>query len=140
MFKKTLGIVTAAVAMTALLPMGTAQAASCKGSGCTGRNPQTTGCGADAYTLKGSRVTPAGGGPAVELRVSPSCSAAWARIQKANSNWRFKLEIKNRSPYTEHASPNHQAHTAMVWNSHAYRACVEQYDGAGGSWTCTKWF
>ena len=82
------------------------------------------------------------GGSAVVTAVARGgrCSAAWARIQKANSNWRFKLEIKNRDPYTEHASPNHQAYTAMVWNSHAYRACVEQYDGAGGSWTCTKWF
>ncbi|MFF9452537.1 DUF2690 domain-containing protein [Streptomyces flaveolus] len=140
MLKKTLGIVTAAVALTALLPMGTAQAAGCKGSGCTGKNPQATGCGADARTLKGSRIPPAGGGPAVELRVSPSCSAAWARIEKANSNWRFKIETKKGPTYTEHASPNYPAYTTMVWNSYAYRACVEQYDGAGGSWTCTKWF
>ncbi|GAA4888370.1 DUF2690 domain-containing protein [Streptomyces coeruleoprunus] len=140
MIKKVLGTTLAAFALAALLPAGAAQAATCKGSSCLGKNPQTAGCGADAVTLKGSAIRPAGGGPAAVIRNSSTCGAAWARIEKANSAWRFKIEIKGGKSYLANANPNHEAYTLMVPSSTAYRTCVEIYDGAGGSWSCTKWF
>ncbi|MFF2658980.1 DUF2690 domain-containing protein [Kitasatospora sp. NPDC058032] len=137
MFKKAVGVAVAGLVMAALLPVGTAEAATCRGAGCTGKNPISTGCGDDARTI--DTISPAGGGPVVELRNSATCSAAWARIEKANSNWRFKIEIKGGASYLANASLDRQVPTAMVGSSNAYQACVEQYDGAGGSWSCTGW-
>ncbi|MFE2543457.1 DUF2690 domain-containing protein [Actinacidiphila glaucinigra] len=93
------------------------------------------GCGSGAKVI--DRITPAGGGPEVELRNSTRCSAAWARIQKANSSWRFKIQIRGGATYAADASPSYAAYTQMVGSSNAYRASVEIYDGQGGSWSCT---
>ncbi|MGW0816717.1 DUF2690 domain-containing protein [Streptomyces viridiviolaceus] len=111
--------------------------AACKNAACTGKNPQTEGCGSGARVL--DRIRPAGGGPEVQLRNSARCSAAWARIEKADSSWRFKIQIRGGASYTANASPSYAAYTQMVGSSNAYRACVEEYDGQGGSWSCTKW-
>ncbi|MFI2644797.1 DUF2690 domain-containing protein [Streptomyces sp. NPDC018610] len=134
--------VGAAVLASALLLVSglSAEAAAptaCKSSACTGKNPQREGCGSGAQVI--AKVSPAGGGPQVELRNSARCSAAWARIQKANSSWRFKIEIRKGHAYIANASPSYEAYTPMVGSSNAYRACVEQYDGRGGSWSCTGW-
>ncbi|MEU8780326.1 DUF2690 domain-containing protein [Streptomyces sp. NPDC048637] len=140
-FLRTLATVAGAMALATVAapaPAVAADAASgCRGSACTGKNPQAAGCGAGARTI--DRVRPAGGGPEVVLRNSARCSAAWAQIQKANSSWRFKIEIRRGGSYVGNASPNYRAYTAMAGSSNAYRACVEEYDGRGGSWSCTKW-
>ncbi|MDT0611066.1 DUF2690 domain-containing protein [Streptomyces lancefieldiae] len=135
----SLGIAALASALlvTPALSAEAAAPAACKGHACTGKNPQREGCGSGAKVI--DRVTPAGGGPEVQLRNSPRCSAAWARIQKANSNWRFKIQIRGGKSYVSNASSSYEAYTAMVGSSNAYRACVEQYDGRGGSWSCTRW-
>ncbi|MEU0675831.1 DUF2690 domain-containing protein [Streptomyces sp. NPDC006172] len=61
-------------------PASAAPTASCYGSSCEGKDPDTY-CGDDA-------TSPVGGvwlGQAyVELRYSPSCRAAWARISRAS--------------------------------------------------------
>ncbi|MFF8618105.1 DUF2690 domain-containing protein [Streptomyces sp. NPDC015350] len=139
--RSLLSLGTAALASALLLaPALSAEAAAptaCKGSSCTGKNPQGEGCGSGAKVI--DRVQPAGGGPEVQLRNSARCSAAWARIQKANSSWRFKIQIRGGASYTASASPSYEAYTRMVGSSNAYRACVEIYDGRGGSWSCTGW-
>ncbi|MEU7133445.1 DUF2690 domain-containing protein [Streptomyces sp. NPDC046261] len=137
LINKVLGTVVAGVALAAVLPMGTAQAATCKGQSCTGQNPKTAGCGEDAKVI--DRVRPGGGGPEVELRSSATCGAAWARIEKADPSWKFKIEYKGGKPQFANASYTFEAYTRMVWNSYSYRACVEMYDGQGGNYTCTKW-
>lgn len=81
-------------------------------------------------------MDPAGGGPRVELRNSSRCSAAWARIQKANDAWQFKIQIRGGKSYHAHASLSYTAYTQMVGSSNAYRACVKEY---GGGWSCTRW-
>ncbi|MFJ3298998.1 DUF2690 domain-containing protein [Streptomyces bacillaris] len=130
-------VLASALLLAPALPAAAAAPTSCRGSSCTGKNPQSEGCGSGARVI--DRVQPAGGGPEVELRNSSRCSAAWARIQKANSNWRFKIEIRRGHSYTANASPSYAAYTRMVGSSNAYRACVEIYDGRGGSWSCTGW-
>ncbi|MER6101619.1 DUF2690 domain-containing protein [Streptomyces sp. NPDC001832] len=140
--RSLLSLVGTAVLTSALLlpPALSAEAAAptaCKGSSCTGKNPQREGCGSGAKVI--DRVSPAGGGPEVELRNSARCSAAWARIQKANSAWEFKIQIRGGASYTANASLSYAAYTQMVGSSNAYRACVEIYDGRGGSWSCTGW-
>lgn len=126
-----------ALLLTSTQPAAATAPTACRGSSCTGKNPQSQGCGSGAKVI--DRITPAGGGPEVELRNSTRCSAAWARIQKANSSWRFKLQIRGGATYTANASPSYAAYSQMVGSSNAYRACVEIYDGQGGSWSCTGW-
>ncbi|MFC5723896.1 XRE family transcriptional regulator [Streptomyces gamaensis] len=53
--------------------------ARCAGAACTGRDPQTTGCGAQASTARTATV----GTARIEVRYSAVCGAAWARITKA---------------------------------------------------------
>ncbi|MFC1415629.1 DUF2690 domain-containing protein [Streptacidiphilus cavernicola] len=67
-------------------PTATATAAAaaagtpdCVGVGCTGRDPQLTGCGADAVTLLTGNV----GKVILYIRYSPSCRAAWAKLTDA---------------------------------------------------------
>ncbi|MFB6580788.1 DUF2690 domain-containing protein [Streptomyces sp. NPDC056402] len=130
-------VLASSLLLAPALPAAAEAPTSCRGSSCTGKNPQSEGCSSGARVI--DRVQPAGGGPEVELRNSTRCSAAWARIQKANSNWRFKIEIRRGNSYTANASPSYAAYTRMVGSSNAYRACVEIYDGRGGSWSCTDW-
>ncbi|MFC0602554.1 DUF2690 domain-containing protein [Streptomyces palmae] len=130
-------VLTSALLLAPALSAEAMAPTACKGSACTGKNPKREGCGSGAKVI--DRVQPAGGGPEVQLRNSSRCSAAWARIQKANSSWRFKIQIRRGASYTANASPSHEAYTQMVGSSNAYRACVEIYDGQGGSWSCTGW-
>jgi hypothetical protein len=44
---------------------------------CNGRNPQTTGCEADAYTLS---TAEAFGTVRAAVRYSPTCRSAWTRV------------------------------------------------------------
>ncbi|MEU7322655.1 DUF2690 domain-containing protein [Streptomyces griseoviridis] len=130
-------VLSCALLLAPALPADAAAPTACRGSACTGKNPQREGCSSGAKVI--DRVSPAGGGPRVELRNSARCSAAWARIEKANNSWRFKVEIRAGRSYITNASPSYAAYTQMVGSSNAYRACVEQYDGGGGSWSCTGW-
>ncbi|MDH2426082.1 DUF2690 domain-containing protein [Sphaerisporangium sp. TRM90804] len=59
---------------------GAQVAAACSGSACDGKNPSTY-CGGDARTVQSLRL---GGQALLELRYSPSCRAAWARISNAS--------------------------------------------------------
>jgi hypothetical protein len=61
-----------------------ASAASCYDRGCDGRDPQSSGCSADAYTVASKNIT--FGGPnglitlPVEIRFSSACQAQWTRL------------------------------------------------------------
>ncbi|GAA0951475.1 DUF2690 domain-containing protein [Nonomuraea longicatena] len=57
-----------------------AQALACSGSACDGKDPAAY-CGGDARTLDSLTL----GAAILELRYSPSCRAAWARI--SNARW-----------------------------------------------------
>jgi hypothetical protein len=77
--RKLLGTVAAAGAalVTLLVAPTAAHAASCYALDCTNKDPQATGCAADAITAK-SVVTQ---GRTVELRYSRTCRAAWGRVR-----------------------------------------------------------
>lgn len=55
-----------------------AQAVGCYGDYCSGKDPQSTGCSADAITFASNNVY--GTGYTIELRWSPTCKTEWARI------------------------------------------------------------
>ena len=83
-----IGFTTASLVAGAgfLAPPAQASAQACSGSGCDGKNPNTY-CGSDARTVESLRIAysgaPSGVGPLLELRYSPACRAAWARISDA---------------------------------------------------------
>ncbi|MFD7712033.1 XRE family transcriptional regulator [Streptomyces sp. NPDC059786] len=52
----------------------------CSGEGCTGKDPETMGCGGELATTSTSATV---GGALVEVRYSRTCAAAWARITRA---------------------------------------------------------
>lgn len=55
-------------------------ALSCSGSGCSGLDPELTGCGADARTLASQSHSDGG---QVELRWSKACGTKWAKVTRA---------------------------------------------------------
>lgn len=78
-------IATGAVAVLAgFMTAGVASAdngsASCHDQGCNGQMPEQAGCAADAKPLDSFH---ADNGTLIELRYSPSCDAAWARMSGA---------------------------------------------------------
>ncbi|MFB7864440.1 DUF2690 domain-containing protein [Streptomyces sp. NPDC056069] len=132
-----IALLAATLMLASALSAEAAVPSACKSNACTGKNPQREGCGPGAEVL--DRIKPAGGGPEVQLRRSTRCSAAWAWIGKANSNWRFKIQIRGGDAYISNATLSRESYTQMVGSSNAYQACVEQYDGHGGEWSCTHW-
>lgn len=68
---------TLATAATVVLPAANAHAASCYGSSCLGKDPQTEGCSADATTL--AQASDPGGTLVIQVRYSSACSAYRAR-------------------------------------------------------------
>ncbi|MFB4196555.1 DUF2690 domain-containing protein [Streptomyces carpaticus] len=50
--------------------------ATCPGTDCDGRNPQTAGCGDDAFAYVPQENNPV----ALQIRHSPDCNAVWGRI------------------------------------------------------------
>ena len=78
----------AAGLLTLTGPVSSASAASCYGSGCTNRDPQATGCSADAYTVDSAPAPDRDFGKG-DLRYSPSCGAYWIRAV----SWSTSVEI-----------------------------------------------
>lgn len=77
----------AAVLLAAGLSAVSAQssfAAACTYNGCSGKDPQTTGCAADARNLA-DRLNE--WGDRMELRYSPSCGAVWTRLTTTGCWW-----------------------------------------------------
>lgn len=63
-------------------------AATCYGSTCAAKNPSTTGCSSDAYTVTSKSVTSIDAIKfTVQLRYSRTCRAFWARFVLAGDNF-----------------------------------------------------
>lgn len=132
------GLVAGAPAVASAEPVTTL--AGCVGSSCTGKNPNTLGCGNDVYTV--ATKVPGTGGPMVELRYSPACQAYWARFESpVDINWRIRVQGRKSDgtyvTYLANGSPKSQPYTLMVGTDLPARACVEDYFG---TWHCTAWY
>lgn len=68
-------IITAVAGMILVSPP--AQAATCSGTGCNGKDPEATGCSAGATVADSVALYPSG---RAQLRWSPSCGTNWVRI------------------------------------------------------------
>jgi hypothetical protein len=69
---------------TLVVPTAAMAAAACNSSSCNGRDPHSTGCDVGAYDLD-NFTSPIDGYAYVQLRYSPSCNAAWARLTTGSS-------------------------------------------------------
>jgi Protein of unknown function (DUF2690) len=144
-FKKGLIGLMAATALGAgvLVPLSAAApafAASCYASSCTGLDPINAGCSGDAETIYTVNGVGAWGTGVLQLRFSPSCDAAWAKISddgKANGN---SIRVQNTLGQWEQSVVNQvggSEYSDMVddLGSIESQACVE---GVGSA--CTSWF
>lgn len=60
-------------------------APSCSGSSCTGYNPETMGCGADAAPGPTKTIS----GKKAENRFSPACDAEWERTRNTSGSSKY---------------------------------------------------
>jgi Protein of unknown function (DUF2690) len=81
-----------------------AQAASCKGSSCNGKDPESSGCRAAGSVNEFDQYVP--DNDTVWMRRSPSCQANWARIIHDDDCWRndawgrwIRVQSQAWSPY-----------------------------------------
>ncbi|GAA3380935.1 hypothetical protein GCM10020367_70630 [Streptomyces sannanensis] len=86
--------------------------ATCSGASCTSVEPTTTVCAQDAVTAYSGRSY----GVLVELRYSPRCHAAWAKMSGTSQGDRITLAIghddENSQEYRQQTG--HDAHTRMI--------------------------
>jgi hypothetical protein len=80
----SIALVCIAALSGAVVTAPAAQAVTCYGDYCSGRDPEATGCSADAYTVVSARIP--GTSAHVELRWSPTCRSNWARTAWNGSN------------------------------------------------------
>ncbi|MGV4981966.1 helix-turn-helix domain-containing protein [Streptomyces sp. NRAIS3] len=74
-----------------------APAKGCHGSGCTGKDPETYGCGADPVPVTlGRRSFP--GPTVIKLRHSAACAAVWARIDLGKVGDRAEILVPHHAP------------------------------------------
>lgn len=117
-------------------------AGSCYRLSCDYKDPQSTGCSADAYNLAEVTHHHTWGSIRIEVRYSPSCQAAWARATQAGDSGQYwaggNLEWQNSTTGTTNLYSVYER--KVRWSSmfsyydYTLRAC---YNGAG--FACTSW-
>lgn len=127
---RLLAVLTASLALAAgglaVAPAQQAAAAACTGSGCNGKDPDTTGCARDGKLLETVALTDSGRTFKVQLFSSAACKAKWARsvdapsgwaVLVANSNWSVKY-IKKTDGARKYVW------SAMINGNNSARGCV----------------
>ncbi|MGR6972245.1 DUF2690 domain-containing protein [Streptomyces cynarae] len=108
----------------------------CAGAGCTGKDPETMGCGGTQATTSTSVTV---GTTLVEVRYSRTCGAAWARITRAAPGDTVEVSAAGATKQTGSvtAAGDTDAYTPMVAvkGGAAAKACVTLASGQKG---CTK--
>jgi hypothetical protein len=121
---------------------GPALAVGCYRSSCNHYDPQTMGCSPDAYSL--AVINPEGSYD-VQLRYSPACGAAWARITNTGSGYPvykyLKLQVWSaktggtllwtETKYNEQLNNDQNYWTAMGSYQYWVQACVKNSDDWG---------
>ncbi|GAA3378593.1 hypothetical protein GCM10020367_58730 [Streptomyces sannanensis] len=143
--RKAVAALGAFAALAVGVPLATATpaaaAAGCQSSGCTGKNPATMGCAADARTI--ASVSAPGGGGYAELRYSPACNAAWARqLPDSDPVWRVRIQgssSNDGTPDVTYIDGSNAYYTLMVSYTWYVRAGAEQTVTDPGAWNNTSW-
>ncbi|MFH9983368.1 DUF2690 domain-containing protein [Streptomyces sp. NPDC017179] len=141
MKRVSVALSTMALTVTTLFALApavqAAPAASCYASSCHHKNPTSTGCANDAYTAKSARASD---GTLVELRYSPTCRAAWARI--SNTHVGAEAFVQNTAGQSDsvNVSSGSDVHTSMVNDANLQaRACYATNSASNFS-ACTGWY
>jgi hypothetical protein len=104
----------------------------CRTDLCDGLDPATTVCQDDAETV---HTTYTG----VELRYSPSCRTAWARVQHPVPFDKYEVMNNRYFGYSFIPTGTYSQWTAMIQDADLKsHAC--QYDDHGNNQICTDWF
>jgi hypothetical protein len=128
--KFALAAAAAAAPMALLVPP--AHAVSCYGDYCSGRDPESSGCSADAYTVAHARI--AGTYVNVELRWSPRCKTNWARTGWPGAyNPNNLYAVQAQTGYTQRGVVGNNG--TYVWTRMIYSPRLgvsARYDGPPG--------
>jgi hypothetical protein len=139
--------VLAALILSAGVAVVPAQAASCSGAGCSGKNPSSAGCGDDATTT--AYASTPGGYSSAQLRHSSTCKAYWTRLG-GNVDCCYRgvtIDVERRydangamSYYSKHIPYGSTGYTLMFGSSTGFsiRACITMDQGGGTG--CTGWY
>jgi hypothetical protein len=120
----------------------TAQAVTCSGGSCEGKNPQSSGCSSSASSVASAQTIY--GRLEFELRYSSSCKTWWTRFVAINNGSVGTIDVERKldsypGTTTYLSKSGQEGWTAMLLNGSGYhfRAC--------GTWegqdtTCTNWY
>jgi hypothetical protein len=126
------GIIVAMLILSAVFaaaPSPAAAAVTCSGDACSGKDPQSSGCAADAYTVAHNFIP--GTSTIVEIRWSQACQTNWARVGLVTSN----VKAVQQTGYTQGYSSNNGS---ASWSKMIYSPvlCVKAL--AWGNWGTTS--
>ncbi|MEU3658445.1 DUF2690 domain-containing protein [Streptomyces sp. NPDC032940] len=105
----------------------------CSGDQCTGKDPETMGCGGELVTTAAAATV---GTTSVEVRYSKTCGAAWARVTQAGQGDEVRVSAGGKNEQTGRvtAPGSTAAYTPMVAVANAAdaEACVTLAAGGQG--------
>jgi hypothetical protein len=110
-----------------------AVATSCSGTGCTGQDPQATGCDNGASTVASTQLKgwfgPIG---EVQLRWSPTCQTNWARVVSWEGNRRLLAEVDPAVGDRQHEERRSET---VIWTNMVYgqNICVSAWGSLIGA-------
>lgn len=113
---RRLAMTAVLTAMFGALLAPPANAASCYGDYCSGKDPEATGCARDAYTVAHARIP--GTYANVELRWSPSCKTNWARTTWHGSSSSYLRAVQCATGYTQAGAVGDSG--TYVWTRQIY--------------------
>jgi hypothetical protein len=102
-------------------PNSIALAVTCSGSGCNNTDPGTTGCNADAATVR--TVYPPSGKARVQLRFSDTCQTRWSRtVNIATLNYYANATLRYWYYHAVALGPGYSTYSNQRYGS-GYQAC-----------------
>ena len=134
-FRALLAALLLAMGMTALLAPASAgattQSVSCYGDYCSGQDPMSTNCAADAYTVATAGVYGTYGDQYVDIRWSPTCKTNWARTNIITS----QVKAVQSTGYTQGYSSNNGV---FAWSKMIYSPVLCVKAVIWGAWGVTE--
>ncbi|MGI5339603.1 DUF2690 domain-containing protein [Streptomyces sp. CA-181903] len=111
-------------------PAGLPAGVKCAGGACTGKDPESMGCGGRRATTAGSATV---GSTYVEVRYSETCKAAWARMTQGGPGDTLRVSAASRTGEgrIERGTDGHSTMVAVAAPGEA-RACVVLSSGRQG--------
>lgn len=110
------------VGVLTIIAMPRANAVTCYGDYCSGKDPQTSGCSAGAYTVA-SKAFQNG---ILEIRWSPTCKTNWARVTVYPIGWAvliptpIRLSAIQDTGYTQQVNWDVQVGEGTYWTPMIY--------------------